>query len=156
MANKIILKKSSVVGKIPTEEDLDYGEIALNFNDGRLYFKNNLDQIEFFEKNAGFVSDFTVLANDLDGGNVTTGALNFIDLGLVSASTTSSYDLGSLTISGLIFPTQLVLPSFTTESLPPTSPSAQLAFLSDDEGGASIIFSDGTNWRRVSDQSIIS
>lgn len=39
MANKIILKKSSVIGKIPATSDLDYGELALNYADGKLYYK---------------------------------------------------------------------------------------------------------------------
>ena len=38
--NKIILKKSSVEGRIPTTSDLDYGELALNYADGKLYYKN--------------------------------------------------------------------------------------------------------------------
>ena len=40
MANKIVLKKSSVVGRVPTPTDLEYGELALNYADGRLYYKN--------------------------------------------------------------------------------------------------------------------
>jgi hypothetical protein len=45
MANKIVLKKSSVVGRVPTPEDLDYGELALNYADGRLYYKNSSNAI---------------------------------------------------------------------------------------------------------------
>ena len=40
MANRIILKKSSLAGKIPLSTDLEYGELALNYTDGRLYYKN--------------------------------------------------------------------------------------------------------------------
>ena len=40
MANKIILKKSSVAGKVPLITDLAYGEVALNYTDGKLYYKN--------------------------------------------------------------------------------------------------------------------
>ena len=39
MANKIILKKSSVISKVPLSTDLDYGELAINYADGKLYFK---------------------------------------------------------------------------------------------------------------------
>lgn len=39
MANKIILKKSSVVSKVPTTSDLDFGELAVNYADGKLYYK---------------------------------------------------------------------------------------------------------------------
>ncbi len=41
MANRIILKKSSLAGKIPLTSDLEYGELAINYTDGRLYYKNS-------------------------------------------------------------------------------------------------------------------
>jgi hypothetical protein len=40
MANTVTVKKSSVPGKIPQPADLQYGELALNYADGELYFKN--------------------------------------------------------------------------------------------------------------------
>lgn len=48
MANKIVLKKSSVVGKIPQVSDLEYGELALNYADNRLYFKGSDNTINSF------------------------------------------------------------------------------------------------------------
>lgn len=39
MPNKVSLKKSSVPGKIPTVSDLDYGELAINYHDGVLFYK---------------------------------------------------------------------------------------------------------------------
>ena len=48
MSNKIILKKSSVTTKKPLVGDLEYGEVALNYADGYLYFKNSSNQIEAF------------------------------------------------------------------------------------------------------------
>ena len=38
MASKIILKKSSVAGKVPVADDLSYGELAINYTDGKLFF----------------------------------------------------------------------------------------------------------------------
>jgi hypothetical protein len=38
---KIQLRRSAVAGKIPTPEDLEDGELALNTADGVLYYKNN-------------------------------------------------------------------------------------------------------------------
>lgn len=46
MANRIILKKSSVAGKVPVttavdaDNGLEYGELALNYTDGKLYYRN--------------------------------------------------------------------------------------------------------------------
>jgi hypothetical protein len=47
MSNKIILKKSSVGAKLPLTTDLEYGEVALNYADGKLYFKNSSNNIVF-------------------------------------------------------------------------------------------------------------
>jgi len=49
--SKIILKKSSVSNKIPLSSDLDYGELALNYADGKLYFKNASNVINAFASN---------------------------------------------------------------------------------------------------------
>jgi hypothetical protein len=46
MANKVLLKKSSTVAKVPTSGDLDYGELALNYADGKLYFKNSSNTVQ--------------------------------------------------------------------------------------------------------------
>lgn len=41
----ILLKRSSVSGKIPDSSDLSYGELALNYNDGVIYYKNSSNEI---------------------------------------------------------------------------------------------------------------
>jgi hypothetical protein len=56
MPNKIILKKSAVASKIPTVSDLDYGELALNYADGKLYYKNSNNAIDEFRSSAATVS----------------------------------------------------------------------------------------------------
>lgn len=48
MANQIILKKSSVASKIPVAGDLEYGELALNYSDGKLYYKKSDNSIDAF------------------------------------------------------------------------------------------------------------
>jgi hypothetical protein len=45
MTKKIIFKKSSVVGKIPTTSDLDVGEIAINLADKAIYTKDVSENI---------------------------------------------------------------------------------------------------------------
>ena len=45
MGNNILLKKSSVTGKIPLTTDLQYGEIAINYADGKLYYKSNAGSV---------------------------------------------------------------------------------------------------------------
>jgi len=48
MANKIVLKKSSVAAKVPVAGDLDFGELAINYTDGKLYFKKADNTIDAF------------------------------------------------------------------------------------------------------------
>lgn len=45
MANKIILKKSSVTGRVPSPETLEFGELALNYTDGTIYYKNSSGEV---------------------------------------------------------------------------------------------------------------
>lgn len=44
----IKLKKSSVPGKKPVTGDIEYGEVALNYADGRLFYKNSSNVIKNF------------------------------------------------------------------------------------------------------------
>lgn len=53
MANKIVLKKSSVAGRVPQLTDLDWGEVALNYADGKLYFKRSSNVIDYFSTGTG-------------------------------------------------------------------------------------------------------
>ena len=46
MANKVLLKKSSIAGKVPQTSDLSYGELALNYSDGAAYYRTVGDVIE--------------------------------------------------------------------------------------------------------------
>ena len=48
MSSKIILKKSSIAAKAPVVGDIDFGELALNYNDGKLYYKKSDNSIDFF------------------------------------------------------------------------------------------------------------
>jgi hypothetical protein len=48
MATKIRLKKSGLTGNVPNSTELEYGELAINYADGVLYYKdssNNIQQI---------------------------------------------------------------------------------------------------------------
>ena len=49
MANKVLLKKSSVGARVPVVGDLDYGELALNYADGKLYYKTSGNTINYLD-----------------------------------------------------------------------------------------------------------
>lgn len=49
------------------------------------------------------------------------------------------------------------LPGYTVLTVPDATKSERaMIYVSDETGGATIAFSDGTNWRRVQDRAIIS
>ena len=48
MGTSIRLKKSAVSTNAPGTGDIDYGELAINYNDGKLYYKTSSDTIDFF------------------------------------------------------------------------------------------------------------
>lgn len=50
----------------------------------------------------------------------------------------------------------LGLPSYVKASLPSAATAGRMIFVTDDVGGSTPAFSDGTNWRRVADRNIIS
>jgi hypothetical protein len=49
-----------------------------------------------------------------------------------------------------------ILPSYTVAGVPSASPAGQLAYISNEAGGAVLAFSTGADWRRVTDRAIIS
>jgi len=53
--------------------------------------------------------------------------------------------------------TGIRIPSYTVTTLPavPAADSPSLIFVSNETGGAVPAFSDGTNWRRVTDRAIV-
>lgn len=67
MANTIKLKKSSVAAKIPLASDLDYGELAINYNDGNLFFKDSSNTIQTIAS-----TQFANVTGNVTGGNIVT------------------------------------------------------------------------------------
>jgi len=80
------LKKSSVPGKVPLVTDLDYGELAINYADGKLYYKNSSNSIESISgSGAGGATVRSVQENSATSGQtvftVTGGyTVGFIDV----------------------------------------------------------------------------
>ena len=65
MASKIKLKKSSVPSKVPVTGDLDYGELAINYADGKLYYKNASNVISTFGDSTNTTQVVTEVVNQI-------------------------------------------------------------------------------------------
>ena len=70
---QVILKNSSVLSKVPLVTDLAFGEVALNYQDGKLYYKK---------------ADGTTIGSFIDIGNVTYVGTTSISLSRTSAAQT--------------------------------------------------------------------
>jgi hypothetical protein len=46
--------------------------------------------------------------------------------------------------------------SFTVSSLPSAAQPGQMIYVSDETGGSVMAFSDGSNWRRITDRAVVS
>lgn len=70
MATNIRIKKSSVTGKTPTTGDLEYGELAINYADGAIFYKNSSNEIKKFIDSDAIA---TLISNiDVGGTSSTT------------------------------------------------------------------------------------
>jgi hypothetical protein len=54
------------------------------------------------------------------------------------------------------FSTPVKVGSYTVAGVPSASVPAQIIYVSNESGGAVLAFSDGTNWRRVTDRAVVS
>jgi hypothetical protein len=77
MANKVLLKKSSTAAKVPLVGDLDYGELALNYTDGKLYYKTASNTIKSFTDDTSVVT--LTGTQTLTNKTLTTPVVNRID-----------------------------------------------------------------------------
>lgn len=224
MSNLIKLKKSSVGDKVPLAGDLEYGELALNYTDGNLFYKNSSNVITTLASNKflsvsgnvtgnNFIGNGSTLSNiNAFGTIVVSGQSNVVanttastltlvagsgvsittdaatdnitistlggggsdilqsggdmgtviepvttqdDLGLISSVFDNNINMGTIVISGLIYPTEFKLPNYTVAGLPSATTLGLMIFVTNATGGSVPAFSDGTNWRSVVDRSII-
>lgn len=104
MANKIVLKKSSVAAKVPLTTDLDYGELALNYADEKLYFKNSSNVVKSFNVTQSTLTIGTGLSGtSYNGTSAVTIAIDSTVATLTGTQTLTNKTIaaGSNTITGL-------------------------------------------------------
>lgn len=99
MANKIVLKKSSVAAKVPLTTDLDYGELALNYADEKLYFKNSSNVVKSFTAFNATQSTLTI-GTGLSGTSYNGTSAVTIAIDSTVATLTGTQTLTNKTISG--------------------------------------------------------
>ena len=105
MSNQIILKKSSVGAKVPLAGDLVYGELALNYADGKLYYKDSSNVIKSFSSNIDLSAYVTLTGTQtLTNKTLTSPTIN-------SATANNLTLTGTLTAGGGVGTNNQVLKS---------------------------------------------
>ena len=85
--SKVILKKSSVTGKIPLAADLDYGELAINYTDGKLFYKTSSNSIAELSGSGAGGSVGTLAIRRVYEFTATSGQTSFtVPLGYVTGN----------------------------------------------------------------------
>jgi hypothetical protein len=103
MANKVLLKKSSVTSKVPLTTDLDYGELALNYADEKLYFKNASNSIKSFNVTPSTLTIGTGLSGtSYNGSSAVTIAIDSTVVTLTGSQTLTDKTLSSAVLTGTL------------------------------------------------------
>ena len=87
MSTTLKLKKSSVGGKVPTTSDLEYGELALNYADGCIYYKNSSNAIKKFAVIPQTAKTLDSAQNFSLTGDITASAVSFNGSAAVALNT---------------------------------------------------------------------
>jgi hypothetical protein len=85
MTNTVLIKRSGVANSVPVAGDLQSGELAINYRDGNLFYKNVSNVVTVIASNQ-FVSVV---------GNITGGNAN-----ITGTTTSTSKTTGALTVAG--------------------------------------------------------
>jgi hypothetical protein len=117
------------------------------------------------------------LTGDITFGNVTAQSVNtgvvegvvfqpITDYGQITTSANITIDYGAVNETGTVpaigdfeYVTDIFGPtgdSFVVASLPSAAQPGQMIYVSDETGGSVMAFSDGSNWRRITDRTIVS
>lgn len=63
----IKLRRSAVPGRVPTTSQLDFGEVAINTADGKVYFKSGNTSVQEIQELSPHASDLLTLLKTVDG-----------------------------------------------------------------------------------------
>lgn len=88
-------------------------------------------------------------------GSINPGDLAIFDANIVKQLIPIFVDIARRVNAALVPDGTEGFKSFTVATLPAVVTSAMI-YVSDESGGATLAFGDGTNWRRVQDRAIVS
>ena len=131
MTNTILLRRSSTANSAPSAGALQYGELALNYADGNLFYKNSSNVVTVIASN-----QFVSVAGNITSANINTG--NISATGNVSAS----YFIGDGSqLTGVSAQGNAIVNGTSNVSIPTANGSV---YISDDGVPNAAVFSSGS------------
>ena len=98
MANTLLLKRSGTANAVPLAGNIAIGELAINYTDGNLFYKNNSGVITVIASN-----QFLSVIGNITGGNILGGAnVNAITHTGTTVSVSANITGGNVLTAGLI------------------------------------------------------
>lgn len=122
MTAKIIHKKSSVPAKVPVANDLDYGELAINYADGKLFYKNTSNSIQELTGGGAGGNSFSTIAvagQTSVAADSSSDTLTLVAGTNVGITTDASGD--SITFAVATVPPRIGTPGTTSGNITPNS-----------------------------------
>lgn len=129
----------------------DGSNTDVQFNDGDSF--NGLDSFTFDKATSTLktgIIQAVIFEHITDYGSIADTANMIMSFGSVTESAnTLNYEY----IKDISGPTS---DAYTVNNLPDSSVAGQMIFVSDEAGGSVMAFSDGSNWRRITDRQVVS
>ena len=116
MANKLILKRSSVAAKVPLSTDLDVGELSVNLADAKLYTKDGSGNVILVGSGAG-----GAVSSVAGKTGVVTLVKGDVGLGNVDNTSDASKPVSTAQQTALDLKSNLASPTFTGVPAAPTA-----------------------------------
>jgi len=106
MTNTVLIKRSATANAVPTGGQLANGEIAINYADGNLFFKDSGGSVQTLAS-----KKFVSVTGNITGGNVETGTV----------SATGNVEAGNLNAAGLSLSANVVSALNSTANITTTA-----------------------------------
>jgi len=152
----------SISGDITTADTDNLSEGTTN-----LYFTTARANVAIDAKMSGDMAFGNVTSQSVETGIVEGVVFQPItDYGSITSSANITIDYGAVNDTGTVpaigdfeYISDIFGPtgdSFTVSALPSASQPGQMIYVSNETGGSVMAFSDGSNWRRITDRTIVS
>jgi hypothetical protein len=165
---KTVSKNRSTKAETSNKVDLDDNDTGDLSEGSNLYYTDARANTAIDAKLAGDLTFGNATVSGTTSSGVVEGVVfqPITDYGLITANTTITIDYGAVNESGTIpaigdfeYLNDIYGPtgdSFTVATVPNAAQPGQMIYVSDETGGPVMAFSDGSNWRRITDRTIVS